>query len=347
VVTQFMESLETHLFAHHQTVLVGDDWTLADVVVALYLLGALVDYCTTAATPPPPPPVPQQVHRWLNSVLHTLSLSLEQDDDDDDDDCTTEWTRSALLKYRHALAHVPVVPSPLVQEPTMPVAATAAATTTSTTTSTTTETTMAQTVSTETTAETNAASSIVPPVATKTVDPTPVLTSDVKSTAGDDNDTASDAKIKQLLAKLLLEYTVYDHAACMTAEELVANVPLADTSSETHTKNLFLRDKKHGLFLVTVSTQSTVSTKDLGSQLGLSGKVNLRLADAAILSSLLHVQPGHVGPLCLGLASEKSQTVAESDSKITFVLETVPSIPRFIPIPLATTNPSSCRRPTC
>jgi prolyl-tRNA synthetase len=313
VVTQFMQSLETHLFAHHQTVLVGDDWTLADVVVALYLLGAL-EYCREQRGSSVMD-MPQQVHRWVTSVLHTLSSALENEN-------CTEWTRAALyVNYRQALEQMITVPSPL-EQPATPVAATTSTTTVTATTSTTAKVVVAATTKAEATATITTADSIVPPVATKTINPTLVATTSTSmGSANDgDDDTASDAKIKQLLTNLGLQYTVYDHAPCMTAEELVANVPLADATTETHTKNLFLRDKKHGLFLVTVSTQSTVSTKDLGSQLGLSGKVNLRLADAAILSSLLQVQPGHVGPLCLGLASPETQT-ADSDSKITLVLD--------------------------
>jgi hypothetical protein len=81
----------------------------------------------------------------------------------------------------------------------------------------------------------------------------------------------------------------------------VADVPLTKTQTETHTKNLFLRDKKHGLFLVTVSTASAVNTKDSGQKLKLAGKTNLRMADEALLDACLHVKPGTVGPLSIGL----------------------------------------------
>jgi len=104
-----------------------------------------------------------------------------------------------------------------------------------------------------------------------------------------------------LIAKLNdfgLEYEAYMHTLCMTAEELVENVKLP-SEKETHTKNLFFKDKKHGLFLVVHATATTMNTKQLGKLLNLDGKVNMRLADAAFLDEKLKVKPGCVGPLCI------------------------------------------------
>jgi prolyl-tRNA synthetase len=95
-----------------------------------------------------------------------------------------------------------------------------------------------------------------------------------------------------------LEYDAYSHLASMTAEELVTNVPLP-SEKETHTKNLFFKDKKHGLVLVTHATSTTMNTKQLAEVLKMEGKVNLRLADEATLDHYLKVQKGCVGPLCI------------------------------------------------
>ena len=95
-----------------------------------------------------------------------------------------------------------------------------------------------------------------------------------------------------------VEYEAYTHVGCMTAEELVENVKLP-SEKETHTKNLFFKDKKHGLFLVVHATATTMSTKQLAKELKLDGKVNMRLADADFLEEKLHVKPGCVGPLCI------------------------------------------------
>lgn len=128
---------------------------------------------------------------------------------------------------------------------------------------------------------------------------------------------AGDNKILNLLAEYGLEHKAYEHALSMTAEELVANVPLPE--GETHTKNLFLRDKKHGLFLITVATNpkttTHVDTKNLGKLLGLQGKTNLRLADEALLMEHLQAKPGCVGPLCAALAKQ------DADPKVQLVLD--------------------------
>ena len=118
--------------------------------------------------------------------------------------------------------------------------------------------------------------------------------SDVKA-AADGVDLVFNPIVARLNA-LSIPHRTYAHAPCTTAEELVANVPLPG-DDETHTKNLFFRDKKHGLFLVTTRTDAEVNTKELGRALKLEGKVNLRLADAALLREKLGCERGRVGPL--------------------------------------------------
>jgi hypothetical protein len=125
--------------------------------------------------------------------------------------------------------------------------------------------------------------------------------------SGEFADNALVAKLKELG----LEHEVYSHPACMTAEELVSNVPLA-SEKETHTKNLLFKDKKHGLFLVTQATASTFNTKQLGKLLKLEGKVNMRLADATLLDKHLQAKPGCVGPLCI---------VNDASKEVTLVLD--------------------------
>jgi len=111
------------------------------------------------------------------------------------------------------------------------------------------------------------------------------------------NSFADNASVSKL-RELELEFEVYAHEACMSADELVEKVPLS-SGKETHTKNLFFKDKKHGLFLVTHAVSSTFNTKQLGSLLNLQGKVNMRLANAEALETHLKVKPGCVGPLCI------------------------------------------------
>jgi hypothetical protein len=118
----------------------------------------------------------------------------------------------------------------------------------------------------------------------------------------------ADNLLVQKLNEFGLQHEVYSHVACMTADELVANVPLA-SDKETHTKNLFFKDKKHGMFLVCQATATTFNTKQLATLLNLKGKVNMRLADATLLDKHLKVQPGHVGPLCIANDSSKEVTL--------------------------------------
>lgn len=122
----------------------------------------------------------------------------------------------------------------------------------------------------------------------------------------------NDNPLVKKLQEFGLEFDVYPHALCMTAEELVLNVPLA-SDKETHTKNLFFKDKKHGLFLVTHATASSFNAnKDLKTLLNLDGKVNMRLADEDTLEKHLAVKKGCVGPLCI---------VNDSDKEVTLVLD--------------------------
>lgn len=100
------------------------------------------------------------------------------------------------------------------------------------------------------------------------------------------------------LDELSIPHNTYSHKLSMTADELVTNVPLP-SDNETHTKNLFFKDKKHGMFLVTTCTDAEMNTKELGKMLNLQGKVNLRLADEALLLEKLGCKKGCVGPLSI------------------------------------------------
>lgn len=121
--------------------------------------------------------------------------------------------------------------------------------------------------------------------------------SDVKTAAEAIVDLSTNPVVQKLDA-LSIPHDTYSHALSMTADDLVSNVPLPN-SNETHTKNLFFKDKKHGMFLVTVCTDADVNTKELGKLLKLEGKVNLRLADEKLLLEKLGCKKGCVGPLSM------------------------------------------------
>jgi len=117
----------------------------------------------------------------------------------------------------------------------------------------------------------------------------------VEATSGS-GDFASNSVVQKLNA-LSIPHTTYSHTLSMKVEELLANVPLP--AGETHTKNVFFKDKKHGMFLLCVMPDADVNTKWLGKALELKGKTNLRLASEDLLMSSLGIKTGCVGPLSI------------------------------------------------
>lgn len=113
----------------------------------------------------------------------------------------------------------------------------------------------------------------------------------------DETSTYSENPIIAKLSTTSLPFTTYSHVLCTTAEDLVANVPVPPNHS--HTKNLFFKDKKHGMFLVTCKPDAHINTKQLGKDLKLEGKTNLRFADEKVLLETLDCKPGCVGPLAI------------------------------------------------
>ena len=96
-------------------------------------------------------------------------------------------------------------------------------------------------------------------------------------------------------ASLGLDCKSFAHAAAFTVEEQATHL---EGLPGALTKNLFLRDKKHGLFLVTTKANRNVNMKSLGTLLGLSGS-NLRFGDEELLMEKLGVIKGAVSPFAL------------------------------------------------
>mmetsp|Transcript_27454 Transcript_27454/g.58740 ORF Transcript_27454/g.58740 Transcript_27454/m.58740 type:complete len:918 (-) Transcript_27454:73-2826(-) len=141
------------------------------------------------------------------------------------------------------------------------------------------------------------------------------LVGDLKvSDAPDDNAFSENASVVKL-REFGLQFEVYAHEQCVTADELIEKVPLS-SDKETHTKNLFFKDKKHGLFLVTHATSTTFNTKQLGALLNLQGKVNMRLANGEALEKFLKVKPGCVGPLCIVNDDAKEVTLVVDNALV-------------------------------
>ena len=120
------------------------------------------------------------------------------------------------------------------------------------------------------------------------------------STAADDSEFNS---ITALLTELKVESHTYQHDAAFTVEEQAVHVGHLKGSL---TKNLFLRDKKYGLFLVTTKADRDVNMKTVGSLLKLAGS-NLRFGDEELLQEKLSIIRGAVSPFAL--LNDKSKEV--------------------------------------
>ncbi len=149
---------------------------------------------------------------------------------------------------------------------------------------------MMKPASTETSKVEETSAPVVEPAAQPEPEPEPT------ASEGGDVDFSSNAVV-QKLNELGIPQKTYAHKLSNKVEELLENVPLPD--GETHTKNVFLKDKKHGLYLVSVKADSDINTKALGRALDLKGKVNMRLATEEQLMSSLGVKTGCVGPMCI------------------------------------------------
>ncbi len=97
--------------------------------------------------------------------------------------------------------------------------------------------------------------------------------------------------LKAFLDELGIATTTVSHPALFTVEEsraLRGKVPGA------HTKNLFLKDKKDSLFLVTVLEDADVELKQLHHGIGASGRLSFGRPE--LLMATLGVVPGAVTP---------------------------------------------------
>jgi prolyl-tRNA synthetase len=312
MILELCQQIDAYLLRHHQTVLLlssgsgntttNDASTLiscADVVVTLGIIYGIMACCSTTTGVVSPTPVPQQLYRYFDLIVHYIDQHIPSSILLDD---------NLLEIFQQHITEGAPSPLSLPQEQVKPeevVTTTSSSTTTTTTTAATTKDLPDQDVSQPTTSSAGNNEQVITATtttATATTAPLPLVedSSAVVDTIPTSRNGSTE-RIVQLLNNFGIEYSIYDHVACMTADELVTNVPLLDPDHETHTKNLILRDKKHGIFVVTVATNSVVNTKDLGTLLKLSGKTNLRMADTSVLQDIFHVEPGTVGPLCIGL----------------------------------------------
>ena len=102
----------------------------------------------------------------------------------------------------------------------------------------------------------------------------------------------TEAPLRERLAALGIATTTHRHPPLHTVEESKA---LRGSLPGVHIKNLFLRDKKRRLWLVTVHEDRRMDLKALRQHLGASG--SLSFGSGELLREVLGVEAGAVTPL--------------------------------------------------
>ncbi|MDB2682800.1 prolyl-tRNA synthetase associated domain-containing protein [Alphaproteobacteria bacterium] len=97
----------------------------------------------------------------------------------------------------------------------------------------------------------------------------------------------------EILQLLDITYECHHHDPIFTVEEglhLKADIP------GTHCRNLFLRDKKKRMFLITAANETTIDLKGLPEKLDCH---RLSFGSAERLADYLGIYPGAVNPFCV------------------------------------------------
>jgi Ala-tRNA(Pro) deacylase len=102
---------------------------------------------------------------------------------------------------------------------------------------------------------------------------------------------ATPAELFAYLDRLGIPHTTVTHPPLFTVEQSQA---LRGQIPGGHTKNLFLKDKKGALYLVTALEDASIDLKSLHRRLGASGRFSFGSAD--LLRATLGVEPGAVTP---------------------------------------------------
>lgn len=105
---------------------------------------------------------------------------------------------------------------------------------------------------------------------------------------------ASRADLMDFFAELGIEVTTVDHAPVFTVAE---SGDLHERIPGGHTKNLFVKDKKGRLFLITTLHDAEIDLKRVHQIIGAQGRVSFGNAD--LLMEVLGVEPGSVTPFAL------------------------------------------------
>ena len=97
----------------------------------------------------------------------------------------------------------------------------------------------------------------------------------------------------------ITETTKLEHAQAPKVEDMIAFTKDKAPAGLLCAKNLFLRDKKAGMFLLTIGADTNIDMKALPGLLGISGSTNFRFGDAKLLDEKLKCVQGSVTPLAV------------------------------------------------
>ncbi len=111
------------------------------------------------------------------------------------------------------------------------------------------------------------------------------------------------------LDKLGITTRTVEHPAVFTVAESEA-IHKHDMLPGGHVKNLFLKDKKGQLFLVTALHDAQIDLKQIHTRIGASGRVSF--AKAETLREVLGIEPGSVTPLAV---------INDGDARVKIVLD--------------------------
>jgi Ala-tRNA(Pro) deacylase len=115
---------------------------------------------------------------------------------------------------------------------------------------------------------------------------------------------ATPSDLFAFLDKLGIAHRTVTHPPLFTVEQSQA---LRGTIAGGHTKNLFLKDKKGALFLVTALEDAVIELKSLHRLIGASGRFSFGSAD--LMRATLGIEPGAVTPFAAMNDSERRVTV--------------------------------------
>jgi Ala-tRNA(Pro) deacylase len=114
-------------------------------------------------------------------------------------------------------------------------------------------------------------------------------------------------KLFVALDALGIEHRTVKHPPVFTVEQ---SASLRGQIPGGHTKNLFLRDKKHALYLVVALEDAKIDLKGLHRRLGANGRFSFGSSD--LLREVLGVEPGAVTPF---------GAINDAQARVTVVLD--------------------------